>query len=221
MQESKLRNLDYGDRDSLGLFQQRPSQAWGTPEQIMDPVYSAGEFYKELAKVPDYETAPITEAAQAVQRSAYPEAYAQHENAARSFASALTGHSPGGLTCTLGPAAEASDPALFIATFQAEWGDSAGGGITTTADAARPGGDGTASGPAVTLRAGSSTEGWAYAQWAVAKARQLGVAAVEADGQVWDRADTSWQPTSSPAAGDPGTGQLVTVHLVSLPTDPP
>lgn len=53
MQESGLRNLDYGDRDSLGLFQQRPSQGWGTPTQIMNPTYSATQFYQHLLKVPD------------------------------------------------------------------------------------------------------------------------------------------------------------------------
>lgn len=54
MQESGLRNIDFGDRDSVGLFQQRPSQDWGTVRQIMDPVYSAGAFYRHLAKVPGY-----------------------------------------------------------------------------------------------------------------------------------------------------------------------
>ena len=52
-QESRLRNLDYGDRDSLGLFQQRPSQGWGTEAQVQDPVYAAGKFYDGLVKVPE------------------------------------------------------------------------------------------------------------------------------------------------------------------------
>jgi hypothetical protein len=71
MQESALRNLDHGDRDSLGLFQQRPSQGWGTPEQIMDPVYSAGIFYDRLAKVRGYSRLPLTVAAQKVQLSGF------------------------------------------------------------------------------------------------------------------------------------------------------
>src|SRR5690606_21975921 len=79
MQESRLRNIDYGDRDSVGLFQQRPSQGWGTEEQVMDPVYSTNAFYDALVRVEGYQDMAITEAAQAVQRSGFPDAYAQHE----------------------------------------------------------------------------------------------------------------------------------------------
>ena len=79
LQESGLINIRGGDRDSLGLFQQRPSQGWGTPEQIMNPDYAAGKFYERLLTVPGWERLPLTEAAQAVQRSAYPDAYAKHE----------------------------------------------------------------------------------------------------------------------------------------------
>ena len=78
MQESSLRNLDHGDRDSLGLFQQRPSQGWGTPEQLQDPVYAAGTFYDHLMQVPGWDTMRLTDAAQTVQRSAYGELYEQH-----------------------------------------------------------------------------------------------------------------------------------------------
>lgn len=98
-QESKLRNLDYGDRDSLGLFQQRPSQGWGTAKQVRDPVYAANAFYDALEKIPDYQSMRITEAAQAVQRSGYPEAYEEHAPGARALASALTGYSPARFTC--------------------------------------------------------------------------------------------------------------------------
>ncbi|MDX6232689.1 MAG: hypothetical protein QOH68_1685, partial [Nocardioidaceae bacterium] len=77
-QESKIHNIDFGDRDSVGLFQQRTSQGWGTVEQIRDPYYSIGRFYDALAKVKGYESMQITEAAQRVQRSAFPGAYAQH-----------------------------------------------------------------------------------------------------------------------------------------------
>ena len=76
LQESSLYNLDHGDRDSLGLFQQRPSQGWGTPAQIMDPAYSSTKFYQALVKVPHWQTMPLTQAAQAVQRSGFPDAYA-------------------------------------------------------------------------------------------------------------------------------------------------
>jgi hypothetical protein len=88
-QESRLRNLSYGDRDSLGLFQQRPSQGWGTPEQVQDPAYAAGEFYERLVDVPRWQTRRLTEAAQAVQRSGFPELYQQWEPMARALTRAL------------------------------------------------------------------------------------------------------------------------------------
>ncbi|WP_130796427.1 C40 family peptidase [Streptomyces otsuchiensis] len=89
MQESSLRNIDYGDRDSVGLFQQRPSQGWGTVEQIMDPVYSSRKFYEGLLAVAGWESLTVTQAAQAVQRSAYPDAYAKWEPLARALQEAI------------------------------------------------------------------------------------------------------------------------------------
>jgi murein DD-endopeptidase MepM/ murein hydrolase activator NlpD len=91
IQESGLRNLDYGDRDSLGLFQQRPSMGWGTPEQILDPRYAATVFYERLLQEPGWEDMPLTEAAQAVQRSAFPDAYARHEPVAQRIVDAYLG----------------------------------------------------------------------------------------------------------------------------------
>jgi cell wall-associated NlpC family hydrolase len=83
LQESKLHNVDKAvDHDSLGLFQQRPSMGWGTPAEILDPVYSSTAFYKALARVKDWPTLPVTVAAQRVQRSAYPNAYAKWETLA-------------------------------------------------------------------------------------------------------------------------------------------
>ncbi|MGY1772718.1 hypothetical protein [Blastococcus sp. SYSU D00813] len=89
MQESSLRNLDHGDRDSLGLFQQRPSQGWGTPEQVQDPVYAAGIFYDRLVEVPGWETGELTLVADSVQRSAYPLAYARWTGMAEELVRAL------------------------------------------------------------------------------------------------------------------------------------
>ncbi|WP_156893765.1 C40 family peptidase [Actinokineospora enzanensis] len=77
--EATLHNLPTGDRDSLGIFQQRPSQGWGTPEQIMDPVYATGKFLDALVVVSGWETMPPGVAAQTVQRSAYPDRYAPQE----------------------------------------------------------------------------------------------------------------------------------------------
>ncbi|WP_433221849.1 M23 family metallopeptidase [Dactylosporangium sp. CS-047395] len=107
IQESGLRNLgDLGaanDHDSLGLFQQRPSQGWGTPQQLLNPEYAAGAFYDALLRVPGWQALPLTRAAQAVQRSAYPDAYAKWEADATALAAAaVPGRATdGGLTgCT-------------------------------------------------------------------------------------------------------------------------
>jgi hypothetical protein len=91
LQESDLYNLDYGDRDSIGLFQQRPSQGWGTYAEIMNPVYSSTKFYEALVQVPNWQAIPLTEAAQAVQKSAYPNAYAAHQNQAAYFVATVSG----------------------------------------------------------------------------------------------------------------------------------
>jgi hypothetical protein len=88
-QESGLRNIDYGDRDSLGLFQQRPSMGWGTEAQVQDPVYAAGKFLERLVQVPGWQTARLTDAAQTVQRSGFPEAYQKHEAMAIDLTAAL------------------------------------------------------------------------------------------------------------------------------------
>ncbi|MCX5116922.1 hypothetical protein OG992_07000 [Micromonospora sp. NBC_00362] len=86
LQESKLENLghlgDMNDHDSLGLFQQRPSSGWGTPEQITDPEYSTTAFLKGLKQVDGWQDMALTDAAQTVQVSAYPDAYAQWEQQA-------------------------------------------------------------------------------------------------------------------------------------------
>lgn len=87
MQESTLRNLNYGDRDSLGLFQQRPSQGWGTPEQIRTPSYAARKFFEGLLAMKGRHKLPLWEQAQRVQRSAFPMAYAKWEQMARAVVS--------------------------------------------------------------------------------------------------------------------------------------
>ncbi|MGC4864682.1 M23 family metallopeptidase [Micromonospora sp. DT53] len=89
MQESSLRNLAGGDRDSVGLFQQRPSQGWGTPAQLQDPVYASEKFFDELATIRGWQAMPLTEAAQAVQVSAFPDAYATWEGPATHLVTAI------------------------------------------------------------------------------------------------------------------------------------
>lgn len=81
MQESALRNLPNeganNDHDSVGVFQQRPSQGWGTARQLTNPSYQAGKFYDKLATIPGWQLLPLTRAAQTVQRSSHPDAYAK------------------------------------------------------------------------------------------------------------------------------------------------
>ena len=97
LQESKLLNVDYGDRDSLGVFQQRPSQGWGSPAQLLDPAYAADAFYSHLELVGGWQTLDVAVAAQRVQHSADGTAYAQWVELARAMARALPGEVPAGL----------------------------------------------------------------------------------------------------------------------------
>lgn len=97
MQESSMRNLSWGDRDSVGLFQQRPSQGWGTPEQLQDPAYAARLFYvgneghtRGLLDIRGWQSMTVTQAAQAVQISAYPDHYAKWETSAWAWLYELT-----------------------------------------------------------------------------------------------------------------------------------
>lgn len=176
LQESKLRNLTYGTQDSVGLFQQRPSQGWGTVSEILDPVYAATAFYQHLELVPSWQTMPVTEAAQMVQHSADPQAYAQWANEARLFAIAFTGEVPAGLSCSLhsysGPAPSQAASALAAAE-QRELG---GPGFGTPVPA---------------------KQGWELATWAVAHAFTYHLRSVSFAGQTWTPSG-SWR--SSPAA---------------------
>jgi murein DD-endopeptidase MepM/ murein hydrolase activator NlpD len=93
MQESRLTNLgnlgSRNDHDSLGLFQQRPSAGWGTPAQVTNPAYASTKFYTKLKSIPGWEKMSLTQAAQRVQLSAYPDAYAKHEGVATQIVNLL------------------------------------------------------------------------------------------------------------------------------------
>lgn len=115
MQESRLTNLDYGDLDSLGMFQQRPSQGWGTAEQVTDMTYATNIFYDHLLKVPDWQTIPVEDAAQEVQRSGYPDLYATWDAMARAWAGGLTGEHAAGISCALEPASSSDADGLKTA----------------------------------------------------------------------------------------------------------
>jgi hypothetical protein len=204
LQESKLRNIKYGDRDSLGLFQQRPSQGWGTAEQILDPVYATGAFYDALVEVDGYQDLPITVAAQKVQRSAYPEAYADHEPEARVYASALTGHSPASLTCVL------MAPQRNTAQVRGADGLTARARVLARAASRETGRSGVAAdSTGSTLRYATAGRtgirlAWSLAHWAVARAHDLDVVRVQVDGQEWRRSrpDQGWTALAEgPSAG--------------------
>ncbi|MFJ4963634.1 hypothetical protein ACIP6P_14495 [Streptomyces sp. NPDC088729] len=210
LQESTLRNLPYGDRDSLGLFQQRPSQGWGSERQIMDPVYSAGKFYEKLAEVPGYARLPLTVAAQRVQRSAFPLAYARHEPDAALLSAALTGRRPAALDCTPSTAAAAGPGDAD--RVRAELVRAFGREVLPAARAAGSAAAGAVSVPVpaeAEARAKSGTSvrrGWELAHWAVARADALRIERVSYADRVWDAA-SGWR-TERTKDEEPGTAAV-------------
>ncbi|MCB5911882.1 heavy metal transporter [Streptomyces pinistramenti] len=207
MQESQLRNIDFGDRDSVGLFQQRPSQDWGTVKQIMDPVYSAGEFYTHLVKVRGYTELPLTEAAQRVQRSAFPRAYAQHEGNATQLAGALTGRAGAAMSCTQSrPVDGRSGGGTRVREkLVREFGN----GVLPHGKAA--GGDErTVRVPATAKDSGKgegSRHGWEVAMWAMAHSAELHIEQISYAGQTWRAADSGKGWVRQEASGDAAPGQ--------------
>jgi hypothetical protein len=217
-QESKIHNVDHGDRDSLGLFQQRPSQGWGSASQVQDPVYAANAFYDALEGVDGYESMNIAVAAQLVQRSADGSAYASHEEDARVLASAFTGYSGAALTCVIPTdefSAESPQP------------------IGRNPRASRVRGDLDRVFPGLSLGLASQRShshavdvslaavsdqrriGWAVASYLVANADRLGVATVAFDGRVWsaDQSTDGWRTWRS--WGKPNSAQeSVGVHVI-------
>jgi hypothetical protein len=182
-QESKLHNITYGDRDSLGLFQQRPSQGWGTAAQVRDPQHAIGAFYDALVKVRGYQSMAITDAAQRVQRSANPGAYAQHENYARALASALRGYSPAKFTCQINPT-RIGNTATVVTNVKAAFGD---------IDSIRAGD--AAEFPLTGHAADVKARGWAIAHYLVGNASHLGISTISFDGRQWDASasDKGWR----------------------------
>ncbi len=114
-QESGLLDLDHGDRDSLGLFQQRPSQGWGTPEQILDPTYAATAFYTRLARVPGWAQLRMAQAAQLIQASSDSSLYERWAGFGTAVAGALWSGADGPLVCAQPLAYEVSPGAVRAA----------------------------------------------------------------------------------------------------------
>lgn len=197
MQESKVRNVKFGDRDSLGLFQQRPSQGWGTAEQILNPEYSTNKFYDALEKISGYQSMDIAQAAQEVQRSAAGEAYAQHEAQARVTASVLSGQTHGGMVCALKDPEKAGDAEQVAALVKKDFGISATPGRGT-----------------VTVTADSPDLAWAVGSWAVARAAYTGATGVVVGDREWRRGMSDSALSWHTVDAAPGTGPTtVTISL--------
>jgi len=167
-QETGIRNLDHGDRDSVGLFQQRPSQGWGTAKQLQDPYYATGKFYDALVKIKNWETDDINDVAQKVQRSGYPEAYRDHEADARVLASTLTGHSPAGFSC-LEREGNPGRPTALVKSIEKTFGK--------VSDQIED--------KVITIEADSDALAWAYAGHALANSKLYGVVLIKVGGRQW------------------------------------
>jgi hypothetical protein len=194
LQESKLENLDYGDLDSVGVFQQRPSQGWGKTRQLEDPVYATSKFFGALVTVPGYLRIPVYRAAQAVQRSADGAAYRQYSQLAKSLAGAFTGRDPHAVWCWYGrPIPGRADVTAAGRELARTFGRLR---LRAAAD------------PAVTVRVRRSRDGWAVAAWLVAHARQYQVDAVSYQGYRWLAAKGARGWTRYRSAGPPDTVQF-------------
>ena len=176
MQESRLTNIAYGDRDSLGLFQQRPSQGWGTRAQIMRTPYSAQAFFHALEHIPGWQRMSVTDAAQAVQHSDAPQAYATWEPLARSLAVATTGEVAAGLGCAFPITHSGRPTASPIAALTRELG------------------------PLALNAPGSRERGWLAASWLVGHARRFGITSVAFGARRWTPQGT-WTTTPTTRSG--------------------
>ncbi len=180
LQESKLRNLPpgNGDRDSVGVLQQRPSQGWGTAAHLNDVHFATNAFLNALLRVPSWQTLQLATAVQDVQNSADGSAYAQHETEAQAVADRLMGKPPAGITCSFDKPTVVATTAAISAALQRDLP------VNT---------------PTVTPRAVTVPgAGWQTAAWFVANADRLGIDTVAYDGKSWSRAN-GWRAGSAPA----------------------
>jgi hypothetical protein len=194
-QESKLTNLDYGTSDSVGVFQQRPSEGWGTARQIENPVYATGRFFQALARVPRYQRLPIAVAAQDVQHSADGSAYGQYATAGTAMAEAFTGLVPHAVWCSYGsPVGEGRLMAARRALTSA-FGTLAG---TVKAD------------PEVRVDVTGPHQGWAVAAWLVSNAATFGIQTVDYQSYRWMAASSGrWKHVSASRGGRPAASTVV------------
>jgi hypothetical protein len=194
LQESKLQDLTYGDRDSVGVFQQRPSQGWGKRSELENPVYATSRFFGALAQIPGYQRLPVYQAAQDVQRSADGQAYAQYQPMAAHMTIAFTGQDPHAVWCwyaqKISGTARTSAASVELAR-------------TFGPQRARALAD-----PGLIAPATSISQGWAVAAWLVSHAEQYRISYVSYAGYRWTAADGTrgWARSVSPTA--PGSIEL-------------
>jgi hypothetical protein len=201
-QESKLENLTYGDLDSVGIFQQRPSQGWGSTAQLEDPAYAAQAFFGALVKVPSYTTIPVYQAAQAVQKSADGYAYQQYAQTGALLAADYV-TAPHAVTCWYNPVQQASSQGvstkldLHGAAQELDhvFGTPGQGGALTGVSRTRSG-----SADVISTKQGA---GWSVANWLVTHASSYGITQVSYAGYQWTArlTETSWQANSAATAG--------------------
>jgi len=206
IQESKLENLTYGTSDSVGLFQQRPSEGWGSVQELEDPVYASQAFFETgpsaLTKVPGYLSMSVADAAQAVQRSADGSAYEQWAAEGTQLAADYT-TTPHAVTCWYNPATQAAQSGVSTQlnlrgaanTLADTFGAPRADGIVTRVTMAR-------SGESETF-AITSAGGWAVANWLVTNASSYGIRHVAYDGYQWTASltETTWQADPGSTAG--------------------
>jgi hypothetical protein len=201
-QESKLENLSYGDRDSVGIFQQRPSQGWGTTAQLEDPAYATRAFLGALVQVPNWATIPVYAAAQDVQHSADGYAYQQYAASGEQLAADYTAV-PHAVTCWYNPAAQAASenvPAALnlsgaVRALDDTFGQPGEDGVVTRVTRPR-------SGDSMTL-ATAAGRGWTVANWLVANASSYGITSVSYAGYQWTArlTESSWQSVPGSTTG--------------------
>ncbi|MFI7384316.1 heavy metal transporter [Streptomyces sp. NPDC049813] len=217
LQESGLRNIHRGDRDSLGLFQQRPSEGWGRAEQIMDPVYAAERFYAHLDKIPGYSRLPLTVAAQRVQRSGYPQAYAKHEPDATLLSASLTGRAPATLTCEGRDGGERGGSAGRVrAALVRDFGRDVAPAAGRDARSVRV----PVPASVASAQGGEEQRGWELAQWAVANSSALRIERVSYAGREWTARETGngWRKTPAAAGAGSAAAAAPSVDEVRIVT---
>ena len=189
MQESRLTNLPPGDgdRDSVGVLQQRPSQGWGTAAQLSDIRFATGKFLDALVKVDGWRTMPLADAIQKVQISVDGSYYARHEGEAQALSDALTGKTPGGITCTFEAPAQAAPVATVAAALVKDLPVDAPRAVESTVSV--PGAS------------------WATTAWCIANADRFGIESVAYSGREWTRAH-GWRDNKNA----PATAVVATLH---------